>query len=162
MNTYLKDESEAEEFEKIVDISMQLFSGRIKRRQMAEKQILSLGAKSVRPLAYTIELALWDHGMDDDDIDGRVEDISDIILKIGKDALPDLNYLATNGSCNMYVNEWAQELIFTVLGVEGEEKQKVCHHFGCLEYSKEDKNILICPICDTRIPADKEPNSGDE
>jgi len=162
MNTYLKDESEAEEFEKIVDISMQLFSGRINRRQMAEKQILALGAKSVRPLAYTIELALWDHSMDDDDIDGRVEDVSDIILKIGKDALTDLNYLATNGSCNMYVNEWAQDLIFTVLGVEGEEKQKVCHHFGFLEYSKEDKNILICPICDSRIPADKEPNSGDE
>jgi hypothetical protein len=54
MNAYLKDKSEAEEFEKIVDISMQLFSGRIKRRQMAEKQILALGAKSVRPLAYTI------------------------------------------------------------------------------------------------------------
>ena len=162
MNTYLTDESEAEEFEKIVDISMQLFSGRINRRQMAEKQILALGAKSVRPLAYTIELALWDHSMDDDDIDGHAEDVSDIILKIGKDALPDLNYLATNGSCNIYVNEWAQELIFTVLGVEGEEKQKVCHHFGFLEYSKEDNNILICPTCDSRIPADKEPNSGDE
>jgi hypothetical protein len=162
MNSYLKDESEAEEFEKIVDISMQLFSGRINRRQMAEKQILALGVKSVRPLSYTIELALWDHSMDDDDIDGHAEDVSDIILKIGKDALPDLNYLATNGSCNIYVNEWAQELIFTVLGVEGEEKQKVCHHFGFMFYSKEDKNILICPACGSRIPANKEPDSGDE
>jgi hypothetical protein len=162
MNTYIKDESEAEEFDKIVDITMQLFSGRKNRRRMAEKQILALGAKSVRPLAYTIELAFWDHSMDDDDIDGRAEDISDLILKIGKDALPDLNYLATNGSCNMYVNEWAQELIFNVVGVEGEEKQKICHHFGFMFYSKEDKNILICPTCGSRIPANKEPDSGDE
>jgi hypothetical protein len=81
--------------------------------------------------------------------------------EIGKDALPDLNYLATSGSCNMYVNEWAQELIFKVMGVEGEEKQKVCHHFGFLLYSKEDKNILICPKCGSRIPKDKEPDGGD-
>ena len=162
MNGYIKDETEAEEFEKIVDIAMQVFSGRIKRRHMAEKQILALGAKSVRPLAYTIELALWDHSMDDDDIDEHAEDVSDIILKIGKDALPDLNDLATNGSCNIYVNDWAQELIFDVMGVEGEEKQKVCHHFGFLFYSKEDKNILICPSCGSKIPADKEHDGGDE
>jgi hypothetical protein len=162
MNAYYKDESEAEEFEKIVDITMQLFSGRKNKRRMAEKQILALGTKSVRPLAYSIELSLWDHSMDDDDIDGRAEDISEIILKIGKDALPDLNYLATNGSCNIYVNEWAQELIFKVLGVEGEEKQKACHHFGFLEYSKEDKNILICPTCGSRIPAGQESEHGAE
>jgi hypothetical protein len=162
MNAYLKNETEAEEFDKIVDIAMQVFSGRKNRRKIAEKQILALGAKSVRPLAYAIELALWDHSMDDDDIDGHAEDVSDIILKIGKDALPDLNYLATNGSCNIYVNDWAQELIFDVMRIEGEEKQKVCHHFGFLEYSKEDKNILICPTCGSRIPADKESDSGDE
>ncbi len=162
MNPYLRNESEVEEFDKIVDVAMQLFSGRKKRRQMAEKQILALGAKSVRPLAYTIELALWDHSMDDDDIDGREEDVSDIILQIGKDALPDLNYLATNGKCNISINEWAQYLIFKVTGAKGEERQKVCHHFTFLEYSKEDKNILICPACGSRIPADKKSNGGDE
>jgi len=162
MNTYLKDENEAEEFDGIIDIAMKLFSGKKRRHEMAEKELLKLGAKSVRPLAYTIELTLWDHSMDDDDIDGRAEDVSDIILQIGKDALPDLNYLATNGSCNMYVNDWAQELIFKVMSVEGEEKQKACHHFGFLERSKEDKNILICITCGSRIPANKEPDSGDE
>jgi len=162
MNPYLRNESEAEEFDNTVDVALKLFSGREKRRQMAEKKLLALGAKSVRPIAYTIELALWDKSMSDDDIDGLAEDVSDIILQIGKDALPDLDYLAANGSCNMYVNEWAQELIFKVMGVDGEEKQKACHHFGFLEYSKEDKNILICPTCGSRIPADKVLNSGDE
>ncbi|MCX9084300.1 MAG: hypothetical protein OIN87_05800 [Candidatus Methanoperedens sp.] len=67
-----------------------------------------------------------------------------------------------NGSCNMYVNEWAQELIFKVMDVDGEEKQKACHHFGFLFYSKEDKNILICPACGSRIPAQKKSDSGGE
>ena len=93
MNPYLRNENEAEEFDNTVNIALKLFSRSKKRRQMAEKQILALGAKSVRPLAYTIELALWDRSMDDDDIDGREEDVSDIILQIGNDALPDLNYL---------------------------------------------------------------------
>jgi hypothetical protein len=31
-----------------------------------------------------------------------------------------------------------------------------------MKYSKEDKNILICPMCGSRIPANKEPDSGDE
>lgn len=162
MDPYLKNVSEAQEFDKTVDIALQLFSQRKKRRQMAEKDLLTLVAKSVRPIAYTIELALWDKSMSDDDINECAEDVSDIILQIGKDALPDLNYLATNGSCNMYVNDWAQELIFKVLGVKSKEKQKACQHFGFLEYSKEDKNILICPMCGSRIPANKEPDSGDE
>ena len=125
MNPYLRNESEAEEFDNRVGVALKLFSRSKKRRQMAEKDLLTLGVKSVRPIAYTIELALWDKSMSDDDINERAEDVSDIILQIGMDALPDLNYLATNGSCNMYVNEWAQELIFKVMGVDGEEKQKV-------------------------------------
>lgn len=129
---------------------------------MAEKKLLTLGAKSVRPLAYTIELALWDHSMSDEDLNERADDISEIILNIGNDALPDLDYLATNGSCNLYVNEWAQHLIFKVMGLKRDERQTVCHHFGFLLYSKEDKNILICPTCGSRIPAEKKSDSGDE
>ena len=162
MNQYLRNESEAEEFDNTVNIALKLFAKSKKRRQMAEKDLLILGTKSVRPIAYTIELALWNKSMSDDDINERAEDVSDIILQIGKDALPDLNYLATNGSCNMYVNDWAQELIFKVMGVDGKEKQKVCHHFGFLLYSDEDKNILICPTCGSKIPAQKKSDSGDE
>jgi len=67
MNPYLKNESEAEEFDNIVNIALKLYSRNTKTRQMAEKQLLAFGAKSVRPLAYTIELALWDKSMSDAD-----------------------------------------------------------------------------------------------
>ncbi len=162
MNPYLRNESEAEEFDKIVNIALKLFSRNTKTRQVAKKKLLTSGAKSIRPIAYTIELALWDKSMSDDDINERAHELSEIVLEIGKDALPDLEHLAINGNCNLTVNSWGQELIFKIMGVEGEEKQKVCHHFGFLFYSKEDKNTMICPKCDARIPANKEPDSGDE
>jgi hypothetical protein len=57
MNPYLKNVSEAQEFDKTVDIALRLFSQRKKRRQMAEKDLLTLGGKLVRPIAYSIELA---------------------------------------------------------------------------------------------------------
>jgi hypothetical protein len=52
MNPYLKKESEAEEFDNTVDIALKLFSKSKKRRQMAEKDLLTLGAKSVRPFIH--------------------------------------------------------------------------------------------------------------
>ena len=162
MNSYLRNESEAEEFDNTVKIALKLFAKSKKRRQMAENYLLTLGIKSVRPIAYTIELALWDKSMSDDDINERAEDVSDIILQIGTDALPDLNYLAINGSCNMYVNDWAQELIFKVMGLDGDEKQKICHHFGWLLIPEEDSNLRICPLCHSRFTAGQEPEHGDE
>ncbi len=100
--------------------------------------------------------------MSDADINELAHELSEIVLEIGKDALPDLEYLAINENFNLTVTNWAQELIFKVRGVEGEEKQKVCHHYGFLFCSKEDKNIMMCPKCDYRIPANKESESGDE
>ena len=157
MNPYLRNESEAEEFDNTVGIVLKLYSRNTKARQMAEKKLLAFGAKSVRPLAYTIDLALWDKSMSDADINDLAHELSEIVLKIGKDALPDLEYLAINENFNLTVTNWAQELIFKVMGVEGIEKQKVCYHYGFLFHSKEDKNIMICPKCDARIPAHKEP-----
>ncbi len=78
--------------------------------------------------------------MSDDDIDERTEDVSDIILQIGKDALPDLNYLATNGSCNMYVNDWAQELIFKVWVSKVKKNKK---HSIILDFWNIPKKIKI-------------------
>jgi hypothetical protein len=47
MNPYLKNISDAEEFNKTVDIALRLFSQTKKRRQMAEKDLLTFGVKSV-------------------------------------------------------------------------------------------------------------------
>lgn len=67
MNPYLRNESEAEEFDNNVNIALKLFSRNTKTRQVAEKKLLTSGVKSVRPIAYTIELALWDKGPDGGD-----------------------------------------------------------------------------------------------
>ena len=121
MYPYLKTEYEEEELKDILKIARLLFSKRKAKREIAEKELLKLGVKSVRPLVCTIELAIWDRDMSDWEIDECADDVSEIILKIGKDALPDLEDFASNGSCNIFVNEWAQEMIFKVLGLEGKE-----------------------------------------
>jgi hypothetical protein len=128
MYPYLKTEDEEEEFKDILEIAWPLFSKRKAKREIAEKELLKLGVKSVRPLVCTIELALWDRDMSDWEIDEQADNVSDLIHKIGKGALPDLEDFASNGSCNIYVNEWAQEMIFKVLGLEGKERQKICPH----------------------------------
>lgn len=147
MYPYLKNENEIEEFKDIFEIASMLFSRRKARHDLAEKELLKLGTKSIRPLAYTIEVALGDHDMSDWEIDQHADNVTEIILKIGKDALPDLDDFATNGSYNIFVNDWAQETIFKVMGLEKAEKQKVCHHLGLFAGIGNKKDKLLCGSC---------------
>ena len=146
MCLYPKNENEIKEFNDIFDIASILFSPGKSRQEIAKKELLNLGIKSIRPLAYTIEVAISDHDMSDYEIDQHAENVTEIIVNIGKDALPELNDLATNGSCNIFVNDWAQETIFKVMGLEESEKQKVCHHIGLIEWIG-NKGKLICGSC---------------
>lgn len=155
MYPYLKTEDEEEEFNDILDIAWQLFSKRKAKSEIAEKELLKQGVKSVRPLICTIELALWDRDMSDWEIDDRADDVSEIILKVGKDALPDLEDFASNGSCNIFVNEWAQEMIFKVLGLEGKERQKICPHNMKLLLVRNNKKVWVCTSCDAEFSETK-------
>lgn len=118
MYPYLKSEDEEEEFKDILEIAWLLFSKRKVKREIAEKELLKLGVKSVRPLVCTIELALWDRDMSDWEIDDRTDDVSGIILKVGKDALPDLEDFASNGTCqtpasHRFAKAWSRSAIMS-------------------------------------------------
>ncbi|HJH30163.1 MAG TPA: hypothetical protein C5S51_10850 [Methanosarcinaceae archaeon] len=149
MYPYLKDETKIEEFKDIYEIASMLFSRRKSKHDLAENELLKLGIKSIRPLAYTIEVALRDHDMSDEEIDQHADNVTEIIIKIGKDALPYLDDFAI-GSYNIFVNDWAQETIFKVMGLEGAEKQKVCHHFG-LFGGIGNKDKLLCGSCGAKF-----------
>jgi len=142
MYPYLKTEYEEEEFKDILEISWLLFSKRKVKREIAEKELLKLGVKSVRPLVYTIELALRDHDMSDWEVNAHADDVSELILKIGKNALPVLEDFASNGSCNIFVNEWAQEMIFMVLELT---------HLRQIKNKTASVNCLIFQVCTTTI-----------
>ncbi len=144
MRPYLKSVKKLEEFRGILDVAMSLFRGKEKRDD-AEKELVKLGKKAVRPLAYAIELSLQYRHLSDSEINERADIVSEAIAKIGKKALPDLEDFATNGSCNIFVNEWAQLAIFRVMNLNEEEKQKACHHFGFLLVPKE--KLRLCPLC---------------
>ena len=152
MYPYLKTEDEEEEFNDILEITWPLFSKRKAKREIAGKELLKLGVKSIRPLVCTIELAIRDHDTSDWEIDEQADDVSEIILKVGKDALPDLEDFANNGSCNIFVNEWAQEMIFKVLGLEGKERQKICPHNMKWLRTRKNKKVWVCTSCDAEFP----------
>ena len=65
-------------------------------------------------------------------------------MKIGKDALPDLEDFTTNEDCLIPINEFAQEAIFAVMGLEGDDRKKVCHHWGKYLYEEGEKKVWKC------------------
>ena len=123
MYPYVQKDDNEEEFYKIIDIAMGLFSNRKIKRELAKKEMIQFGAKAVRPLVCTIEYAISDHDMSDSKIDKHADLVSEIILEIGKDSLPDLEDFESNGGCNIYINEWAQEMISQMTQVESGAEQ---------------------------------------
>lgn len=117
------------EFNEILDIAIRAVSRIKSRRAEASDELTLLGAKAVRPLVYVIECWLCSPHASDKDIDRCAERVAEVILKIGKPALPDLEDFAVGEQCNLYVNSWAQDMIFQVLELEGIERQEVCHFF---------------------------------
>ena len=151
MCPYLKEDDDEEEFYKISDIAARLFSKRKNTRQLAEKELVQYGVKAVRPIMCTIEYAIGDDSLSDSDIDDRIDIASEVIVKIGKDSLPDLDDLVFDGNCNICINECAQDMIFQVMGLEGAERQKVCHHNERILVEQDNKEVWVCCSCDAKL-----------
>ena len=151
MYPYLKEDGDEEEFYEILDVAMRLFSNRKKTRQLAEKELIQYGAKAVRPIMCTIEYAIGDDTLSDSDLDNRADIVSEVIAKIGTDSLPDLEDFVLDGNCNMFVNDCAQDMIFQVMGLEGAERQKVCHHNERILLEQDNKEVWVCCSCDAEF-----------
>jgi uncharacterized protein YeeX (DUF496 family) len=79
MYPYLKSEDEEEEFKDILEIAWLLFSKRKVKREIAEKELLKRGVKSVRPLVCTIELGKCYASIQNIDPHAGYEDMEDFI-----------------------------------------------------------------------------------
>lgn len=155
MYPYLRNESEEEEFDATFDIAIKLFSRRESDRQKAADKLIRMGKKSVRPVICTIEYGIRS-GMSDEDLDSLDNLVEDVVVRIGEEALPDLEDFATNGYCNIYVNEFAQEAIFKIMKLEGEDKRKVCNHGQKILIEKGRKKLWRCVFCDGEFEYKKE------
>lgn len=118
--------------------------------EKASDELVGMGKKAVRPLVYTLECAIH-RDASDDELHELSMDVEDILVKIGEDALPDLEDFVTNGSCNMYVNEFAQDAIFKVMELEDEDKRKVCHHIIKVLIEEGKKKVWQCTFCDAEF-----------
>ncbi len=143
---YLKDESEQEEFNELFDISSKLFSKRRSTRQKAADELVNIGKKAVRPLVFALHCEYVSDGSDEEYI-SMCDEVEAILVRIGRDALPDLEDFATNKGCLIPINEFAQDTIFAVMGLEGEDRKKVCHHRIEYLYEKGEEKVLKCACC---------------
>jgi len=150
MYPYLNDENNEREFDAIFDVTNKLLSKRKSIREKAAGDIVKNGKNAVRPLGYLLECCARS-AMSDEELDALAEEVGNILVKTGTDALPDLKDFAENGDCNIYVNEVAQEIIFKIKGLDGKDKRNVCKHLVCMVVEKEKKKVLQCVICDAEF-----------
>lgn len=137
-----------EEFNRVFDIAAKAVSRIKRRRTEASDELTRLSVKAVRPLAYVVDCWVSSSHASEDEVDRCAEKAGEVIMRIGEAALPVLEDLAVNGNCNLYVNSWAQEMIFRVMGLQGVERQKVCHHFKRMLLLGR-KKIWVCTSCDS-------------
>ena len=133
---YMTEENLAE-FNELFDLTHRALSRRSPHRDAALSALLEAGPGAVRPLAYAIEVEIWDNSATDDDIDDRAERVADIVRRIDEPALPELESLVEDGDCNIYVNEWAQEMVFDIMGLDAAGRQRVCHHGTRMRFPEE-------------------------
>lgn len=155
MYPYMRDESEEDEFYDIVNVARKLFSERISVREKAAQTLVKIGKKAVRPLVYVLECGV-SSDMSDEELNDFADEIENILVKIGENALPDLEDFAANEECTLYVNQCAQEAIFKVMGVEGEDAQKVCKHMIVFFHEEGEKKVGHCMMCGAEFENEKD------
>lgn len=158
MRGYMRDDSR-EEFDEIFDIATKLTSRRRSSRQKATETLISTGRKAVGPLMYILHC---EYTSDDpeEEYQELCEKVEAILVQIGEEVLPDLEYFATEDSCLIPINEFAQDAIFAVMGQEGEDRKKVCHHRMWYFYQEREKKMWKCLFCDTEFEYDTPSSDG--
>jgi len=130
-----------------LDVAHGLLSHQYSTRERATEKLAAMGPPAVRLAAYTIEEVICDRSATDDDIDQQMEVVAALVKRMGRDAAPVLDDLATNRHCNITVNDWAQRLLFEVLGLEGDARRRACHHAMKSREQRGGKAVWVCLYC---------------
>ena len=149
-----------DEFNDGMDVAHSLLSRQPWRREHTALSLATMSPWAVRLAAYTIEEAICDHSATDDDIEMQMEVVAALVRRVGRDAAPVLDDLATNGSCNLAVNDWAQELLFEVLGLDGDARRRACHHRTMTKERRGGRDVWVCLHCDGAFGDDGRPVKG--
>ena len=156
---------EPEEFERLLDAAHRLSHKQASRRERAMGDLVIAGAQALWPLAWSIEEVIGDRHAPDAAIDRQAERAARVVRCIGAPAVPVLERLAEDGSRNIVVNEWAQELIFDVLALYGEDMRRACHHGTVLGRARGSRRVWVCELCGAKLgdgesPTDEPTNPG--
>lgn len=135
------------EFDMIFDVAQGLWARQRKKRSRCVDELTTIGVKALGPILYMVEC---DASSDDDDEDAYnnfYEACLEAVKRIGKPALPILEKYIEEDDANIVVNEFAQEAVFEVLGLDEEERKKVCRHRESFGYKEKGKTVFYCAIC---------------
>ena len=154
MHTPYRDGLESEdEFDRMVDVALNLFYKQKKRRDRVVDDLVGFGVKAVGPILYAVESG--DRYDDDDDhYDNFLGSAMETLKRIGKPALPVLERYVMEDGANISVNEFAQGAIFEILDLDEEGRKEVCRHRMRLIEKVDGKNIQTCVMCSKVIESE--------
>ena len=145
MTTLYRDGITEKEFTEISSIARGLLE--IRRNHCIE-ELARIGVKAVGPILYVVECDAAHDDDDPDDYDAFNQACFEAMRRIGKPALPILErYIEKDGVHDM-VNIFAQEAVFEVMGLDEEQRKKVCRHNNIMGVEKDGRMLYWCAICE--------------
>ncbi len=159
MTLLYRDEISEKDFIRYIRIAQGLSGKQAMGRDRCIDQLAKIGVKAVGPILHVVEL----DAMHDDETDEEYlifnKACFEAVKRIGEPAISILEKYVVEDRVPEMVNVFAQEAIFEVLGLDEEERKKVCKHREAIPHEKNGKITFTCAICE-KIITEEEWNSN--
>lgn len=136
------------EFDRYYRIAQGLKGKQARGRERCISQLAKAGIKAVGPLMYAIQMDSMFDGESFEEYDNFNNACFEVMKRIGEPAVPILERYTTKDDVHESVNVFAQEAIFEVLGLDEEERQRICRHREAIIHEDNGKTFFTCNICE--------------
>jgi hypothetical protein len=147
MTTLYHDGMTEEEYDIIQDIASNFFLAQNPRKEYLS-ELVNFCEKAVGPILKIVEInAIWEYAYEED-YNAFHKSAMDALKLIGKPALPILERYVLEDEVHEIVNVFAQKAIFEVLGLDSDERKKICKHIEAIPHEKDGTVFYTCNICE--------------
>jgi hypothetical protein len=146
---YLKHLDE-DEFDRIFDEhARKLWAWKRKTRKEGADALVRIGPQAIPVVLFVVECEFLSEDESEQRLERVCDQAMDIFRRMGPDAIPVLEEYTDCPGCLININEFAQEAIFEVLGLDEDQRKDRCVHFG--RYLLEEENVWECACCKARF-----------
>jgi len=145
---YKEDFESEREFQDLLEVAMGLKSSTIEIKNRSIDILADVGVKAIGPVLYAVEC---DAAYDDESPEvykSFNNAYFEVMRRIGEPAVPILERYIIDEDVDEMVNVFAQEAIFDVLGLDEEERKKICKHIKAIPHEETGKRFYTCNICE--------------